>query len=73
MQTSEKTTNMQVVVWSALSYALRGAPAGIPRKVDLPDTWKDTGPWSVSRVGSHLDLLASPLMSPVWDLWPGNL
>ena len=41
----------QVVVWSALSYALHGAPAGLPRKVDLPDTWKDTGPWSVSRVG----------------------
>ena len=45
-----------MVVWSALSYALHGAPAGVPRKVDLPDTWRDTGPWSVSRVGdcSHL-------------------
>ena len=46
----EKCFAWQVVVWSALSYALHGAPAGVPRKVDLPDTWQDTGPWSVSRV-----------------------
>lgn len=52
----DETHVCKVVVWSALSYALRGAPAGVPRKVDLPDTWRDTGPWSVSRVGdcSHL-------------------
>ena len=56
-------TDLQVVVWSALSYALHGAPGGLPRKVDLPDTWKDTGPWSVSRVGSGLFLLAQELLT----------
>ncbi|KAK9917031.1 hypothetical protein WJX75_000146 [Coccomyxa subellipsoidea] len=40
---------LMVVVWSALSYALRGAPDGVPRRVDIPDTWHDTGPWSVAR------------------------
>ncbi len=55
-------TNLQVVVWSALSYALHGAPGGLPRKVDLPDTWKDTGPWSVSRVGFHRFLRAQELI-----------
>ncbi|EIE20406.1 hypothetical protein COCSUDRAFT_37744 [Coccomyxa subellipsoidea C-169] len=40
---------LMVVAWSALSYALRGAPDGVPRRVDIPDTWKDTGPWSVAR------------------------
>lgn len=49
----------QVVVWSALSYALRGAPDGVPRRVDIPDTWRDTGPWSVARV-SHPDDNALP-------------
>ena len=50
----------QVVVWSALSYALRGAPDGVPRRVDIPDTWHDTGPWSVARV-SHPDDNALPI------------
>ena len=40
----------QVLVWSALSYALRGAPAGVPRRVAIPNTWQDTGSWSVARV-----------------------
>ena len=58
-------TMLQVVVWSALSYALHGAPGGLPRKVDLPDTWKDTGPWSVSRVRSYPFLPAEMLTYPV--------
>ena len=41
---------LMVLVWSALSYALRGAPPGVPRRVDVPNTWQDTGPWSVARV-----------------------
>ena len=43
---------MQVIAWSALSYALHGAPSGVPRRVDIPDTWNDVGPWSVARVRS---------------------
>ncbi len=39
-----------VVAWSALSYALRGAPAGIPRRVLIPNTWDARGNWSVVRV-----------------------
>ena len=41
-----------VVAWSGLSYALRGAPAGIPRRVLIPNTWDARGNWSVVRVST---------------------
>ncbi len=41
---------LMVVAWSGLSYALRGAPAGIPRRVLIPNTWASRGNWSVVRV-----------------------
>ena len=41
-----------VVAWSALSYALHGAPAGIPRRVLIPNTWDPRGNWSVVRVST---------------------
>ena len=49
-----------VVVWSALSYALHGAPAGIPRRVLIPNTWDSRGNWSVVKVNTPpFDLISS--------------
>lgn len=39
-----------VVAWSALSYALQGAPPGIPRRVLIPNTWDASSNWSVVKV-----------------------
>ena len=39
-----------VVAWSGLSYALRGAPPGIPRRVLIPNTWDATSNWYVVKV-----------------------
>ena len=41
---------MAVVVWSCMSYALTGAPEGIPRRMALPNTWRVTGSWGVAGV-----------------------
>ena len=29
-----------VVVWSGLSFALKGAPEGVPRRLSTPNTWQ---------------------------------
>ena len=43
---------LMVVAWSALSYGLHGAPAGIPRRVLIPNTWDSSSNWSVVRVST---------------------
>lgn len=39
-----------VVFWSCLSYALQGAPQGIPRRLALPNTWDVKSTWTVANV-----------------------
>ncbi len=34
---------LMVVAWSALSFAIGGAPDGVPRKVATPNTWEVSG------------------------------
>ena len=41
---------LMVVAWSSLSYALRGAPPGIPRRVLIPNTWDVHSIGTVVRV-----------------------
>ena len=72
-----------VVAWSALSYALDGAPAGIPRRVLIPNTWDSRGNWSVVTVSTLTTLVQKPrrnvdwcavLATLSWDLQePGNI
>ena len=41
---------VSVVFWSCLSYALRGAPEGVPRRLALPNTWDVRSTWTVANV-----------------------
>ena len=41
---------LMVIAWSALSYALKGTPPGIPRRVLIPNTWDVSSNWSVVEV-----------------------
>lgn len=43
---------LSVVFWSCLSYALRGAPEGVPRRLALPNTWDVKSTWKVAAVRS---------------------
>ena len=43
---------LSVVLWSCLSYALQGAPPGVPRRLALPNTWDVTTTWTVTGVRS---------------------
>ncbi|MEW5319506.1 MAG: hypothetical protein WDW38_010651 [Sanguina aurantia] len=37
---------IMVVAWSGLSFALKGAPEGIPSRVRTPNTWEPSSNWS---------------------------
>ncbi len=41
---------LMVVAWTGLSYALHGAPAGVPRRVLIPNTWDTGSNWTVVKV-----------------------
>ena len=47
-----------VVAFSGLSYALKGVPEGIPRRVVLPNTWEVKATWTVTHVSKGLAMLA---------------
>ena len=40
----------QVVVWSAVSFAVGDSTGAVPRRLPIPDTWRDTAPYATSRV-----------------------
>lgn len=39
-----------VAVWSALSFAVKGTPTGVPRRLALPNTWNVKDTWTVAKV-----------------------
>lgn len=39
-----------IISFSCLSFALTGAPKGIPRRLVLPNTWEVTTTWTVAKV-----------------------
>ena len=41
---------LQVGVWTGISYALKGHPPGIVRRLALPNTWDYYSFWSTSAV-----------------------
>lgn len=42
---------LMVVVWSGLGYCIaKPSPGGIPRRVQLPNTWDVKGTWTVAGV-----------------------
>ncbi len=41
---------LMVVAWSALSFAMTGAPKGVPTRADAPNPWDVRGAWDVSSV-----------------------
>lgn len=47
-----------VVAFSGLSYALKGVPEGIPRRVVLPNTLEVKATWTVTHVSEGLAMLA---------------
>lgn len=51
---------IMVVAWSGLSFALRGAPDGIPRRVDTPNSWQATSGWSVA---ASMSLVPAPYIA----------
>jgi len=69
--------NLQVV-WSCLSYALQGAPPGVPRRLALPNTWDVKKTWTVATVRTYnppppllsLSLLPLECLGSVWPLMP---
>ncbi|KAK9807489.1 hypothetical protein WJX72_000529 [[Myrmecia] bisecta] len=40
---------LMVVVWTGLSFALRGTPHGIPRRTQIPNTWDVKMSWTVAK------------------------
>ncbi len=55
---------LAVVVWSCLSYALQGAPPGVPRRLALPNTWQVKRTWTVANVTALP--MPPPLALPHW-------
>lgn len=50
-----------VAVWSALSFAIKGAPEGVPRRLALPNTWDVKETWTVAKVSSLFLLKGSSI------------
>ncbi len=40
----------QVVVWSGVSFAVGDGTGAVPRRLPIPDTWRDAAPYSTARV-----------------------
>lgn len=38
-------------MWTGISYALKGHPPGVVRRLALPNTWDYYGFWSTAAVG----------------------
>ena len=43
-----------IIVWTGLSYAVRGVPQGVPRRMRIPNTWEVKGTWTVAGVSLAL-------------------
>ncbi|GAB4823306.1 hypothetical protein N2152v2_010352 [Parachlorella kessleri] len=37
-----------IIVWAGLSYAVRGVPEGVPRRMRIPNTWNVKDTWTVA-------------------------
>ncbi|GAQ87198.1 anion exchanger family protein [Klebsormidium nitens] len=46
---------IMVAVWSALSFAVKGAPTGVLRRLALPNTWNVKDTWTVAKDLGNLD------------------
>ena len=49
---ASQPASVQVGVWTGISYALRGHPPEVPRRLALPNTWSHYGFWSTSAVSA---------------------
>ena len=55
---------LSVVFFSCLSYALTGAPNGVPRRLTLPNTWQVKTTWHVTRVLLPSPKFTNPILDP---------